>query len=103
MILFLRDSDNNTIVDVEIYKKDKYVELHSSVIISEYSKLLLANSDKETTIRDFDKLSELRGWFWEVYAKGHHVPSEEYSEALNEVRSILKHIGERYNLILVED
>jgi hypothetical protein len=61
MVLYLRNEKNETLVDIEIYEKEDYVELSSIIIIEPYSKLLLTQKNKEQIIRDFEFLSELRG------------------------------------------
>ena len=72
MIFFLRDKNNNTILDVNCYKKDGYIELCSVVCIDTYSKLLLESPEEERgqIIVEFDILQELRGWLWEKYFMG---------------------------------
>lgn len=37
MVFFLRDKNNKTLVDIELYAKDGYIELSSSIIIDAYS------------------------------------------------------------------
>lgn len=63
MIHFIRDKDNNTIVDAEALPND----LHVVVSIDYYSKFLLgvdAWTKKADVIADFNAIQELRGaWF----------------------------------------
>ena len=74
MTLFLRNEKNETILDLEVWVKTEdsysFVELSSSIDINNYSLMLIKNTDKEKQIEmisDFDELSELRGWLWEVF------------------------------------
>ena len=103
MTLFLRNQDNDTILDVEIYKTKGHVELHSSIIIDKYSKFLLINQDKAMgIIRDFTMLSELRGCLWERYL-GTNNTEDRYEEALERVQNIMKDISNKYKLTYLED
>jgi len=108
MILFLRNENNDTIVDIECFIKtedDKsFIELHSSIDIHNYSKFLLENLEISTeVIRIFDYLSELRGWLWERFFMGAKNDPEKYDEVIEILRKLLKGIAEKYNLSYVED
>jgi len=108
MILFLRSQKNRTIVDIECFVKTeegrKFIELHASVMIREYSKFLIENLDrKDEIIRDFDELSELRGWLWESYFLGGDNDPNEYSTVIQIVRGKLQDVANKYNLYYVED
>ncbi len=104
MIHYLRDENNNTILDVEVYSDNeddyKYVELKASVIIDNYSLFLLSIEDineKFDFINIINELSELRGWLWEVY-------EDNKPENINaEVERMLTEAGEKINLIYVKD
>lgn len=105
MTLFLRDKNNNTLLDMEVYVKDDCVEISSSVIIDNYSRLLLSakKEKQEEIIGYFDFLSEFRGWLWENYFMGRRNTSDEYDTVLNGVRKILDEIGSKTGLHRVED
>jgi hypothetical protein len=109
MTLFLRNQDNQTIVDIELFTKDGCVELNSTICILTYSKLLfelLINKSEDEIkvfIQIFDNLSELRGWMWETYFATKKNTESEYSNVLKEVTNILKNIAEQYNLIFTVD
>jgi hypothetical protein len=108
MILFLRSQKNRTIVDIECFVKTeegrKFVELHASVMIKEYSKFLLENLDrKDEIIEDFDAMSELRGWLWERYFMGGDNDPEEYPNVIKGLKALLQGHAEKYNLRYVED
>lgn len=109
MILFLRSKNNRTIVDIECFVKKEeegkeFIELHSSIIINEYSMFLLDHLDKATEIiRDFDALSELRGWLWERYFMGGDNDPKEYNNVIKALQEILKSVAEKYDLYYVED
>ena len=106
MTIFLRDQKNNTILDVDIWVDDySHVEVSSVVIIKEYSNFLL-NLPKEKqkkAIDDFDNLSELKGWLWEVYfTTGKNTP-EHIDNVKKEIKKKIKKVSEKYNLLLIED
>ena len=108
MILFLRSQKNRTIVDIECFVKTeegrKFIELHATVIIDEYSKFLLDNLDKkDEIISDFHDMSELRGWLWENFFMGDDNDPEKYDEVIKELRTMLKDYATKYNLYYVED
>ncbi len=71
MTLFLRDKNNITLVDIDLYIKTeddhKYVEISSTIDITTYSRFLLNTPEKfrAKVIMYFASLSELRGWMWE--------------------------------------
>ena len=108
MILFLRDQNNDTILDVECFVKtedgNSYVELHSAVCIAPYSKFLLANPDKQDAIiSHFEDLSELRGWLWEKFFMGGVNDPEKYDEVIGMLRKHLKAVANEFDLGYVED
>lgn len=109
MILFLRDQNNDTILDVECYVtseegSSKYVELHSAVCVAPYSKFLLANPDKQDAIiSHFDELSELRGWLWERFFMGGVNDPDKYDVVIENLRELLRAVAEEYGLSYVED
>lgn len=101
MTLYLRNKNGKTLVDIEIFEKDEYVELRSVVLIEQYSLLLLKETDKPQVITDFEFLSELRGWFWEKYCQT--VENVVYSEVVKSVKEILSEFAKRYDLYVIED
>lgn len=106
MILYLRNSNNETVVDIELFEKEDFVELRSVVCIKPYSQLLLEfvnTKDINKLISDFDELSELRGWLWEVYFMGRNNTCKEFAKVLEEVRTMLEAVAYEYHLTLVED
>jgi len=111
MILFLRDQNNNTIVDLECWVKTaednkdyKYIELSVTVDIFYYSVFLLTNPDKQSEIiRDFSDIQELRGWLWEVYFNGQRSDPDKYADVLAKLREMLKTVANKYDLSYVED
>ena len=110
MILFLRDENNDTIVDIECFidsdadDDTKFIELHSSVDIHNYSKYLLNNLDNSSEIiRIFDYISELRGWLWERFFMGATNDPEKYDEVIEILRKFLKETAEKFKLGYVED
>jgi hypothetical protein len=108
MILFLRDKNNNTIVDIECYVKSEdgssYIELHSAVDIHRYSFFLLENQDRKLDIiADFSEIDELRGWLWEKYFMGGTNDPSEYDKVIAELRKMLRAVAKKYDLSYVED
>ena len=109
MILFLRDNNNNTILDLEVYVKEEddhsFVEVSSAINIKNYSILLLdtLENDKAELIYTFDELSELRGWLWENYFGVTENKPEEYDNVVKELKSILTIVANKYNLNLIQD
>jgi len=109
MTLFLRTPHNDTIADIEIYEKSgersPYVELHCSIDIGNYSRLLLGLPKDEVlaAIRDFDDLSELRGWMWESYFGGKDNTPDQMPGVLDAVRERLDGLSGKYRLSVVED
>ena len=108
MILYLRDKNNNTIVDLECYIKSEdgssYVELHSAVDIHRYSFFLLENQDRKLEIiADFSTIDELRGWLWEKYFMGGTNDPDKYDDIISKLREILRMVAKKYDLGYVED
>jgi hypothetical protein len=110
MTLFLRNKNKETIVEVEIwaesYDNDSFVDISSSINIANYSRLLINIDDRDKQLEmidDFESLSEIRYWLWEVYFMAVKNAKEEYNNALNEVRKTLHGIAKKYNLFVVED
>lgn len=110
MILFLRNEQNQTILDLDVWIKteesNSFVEISSSIDISNYSKMLIKNTDKiiqNQMIKDFYELSELRGWLWEIFFMGRKNDPNEFNLVVKELKTILKTVAERYDLFLVED
>ena len=111
MTIYLRNQSNNTVVDIEIWKKREllsptksieYVELRSSVNMETYSRLLLNHPEKNKAIEAFGELAELRGWFWERY-KAVENKNPEVHEVISAVKDILAPIAKEFNLHIVVD
>lgn len=110
MTFFLRNQDNQTVVDIELFKKDGCVELNSTVCIKPYSQLLLEQliSEKDESeirrfIQEFDDLSELRGWLWESYFAVRKNTVEEFDNVSKELKEKLMTVAKKYNLRFVRD
>lgn len=114
MTHFIRTQNNKTILDLECWVKSEYgndgkhsfVEISASVDIETYSLFLLSIQDPMTQLKfiaDMQELSELRGWLWEVYFMVKQNTPEEYGAVREEVRKMLRHVCELYDLIYVED
>lgn len=102
MTLFLRNDRNETIVDIELNEGENGLDLRSVVIIETYSELLLKNLNiSDEVISDFSELSELRGWFWEVFMEMSDKPT--FIDARKQVKTILTTIAKKYNLAYIED
>jgi len=104
MVLFIRNKDNDTILDLEVYASKGYVELKSVIDVENYSIFLLENLNKsKEIIEDFQELSELRGWLWEVYFMAERNTSDKYNDVLEILRVRIKEIAKKYDLYYVED
>jgi hypothetical protein len=108
MILYLRNKENRTIVDVEIYVKKQnnkeFVELRSVIVIETYSKFLLENIKiANQIINDFQIISELRGYMWEDYFLEKDNTPEELNNVIKIVSEHLKNIGKKFDLTFVTD
>ena len=116
MILFLRDKQNNTIVDLDcyidrgdsdsrFYKSDyRFIELQVLVDIRYYSKYLLENLDnRDEIISVFSDIQELRGWLWERYFMGGDNDPEKHGDVMRYLKTLFKAVAERYDLRYVED
>jgi len=64
MTLFLRDDENNSYIDIELWENDDHIELKPVVIILNYSQLSIKTAPEKQAqlIRQFVILSELRSW-----------------------------------------
>lgn len=108
MTIYLRTSENKTVVDIELNFATMSTDLQVAINIKEYSKILqeyfINHSDRETDqlVKDFSELSELRGWFWENYMEYSENPNAK--ECKQEIKELfLTPIQEKYNLYYVED
>ncbi len=102
MTLFLRNDENQSVVDIEINFKISSQDLHSSVSIEHYSKVLLDNLNRsDEVIRDFTEIDELRSWFWEDYMEFADKPSQK--ECVEHVEKKLILLANKYNLFYVTD
>ena len=109
MTFFLRDKNNITLVDIDLWikKEDehRYIEISATVPIEAYSKFLLnaENKDKQKIIVYFNSLSEIRGWLWETYFMGRKNIPDEIDKVSSELRNILDKIGDDLGLHRVEN
>jgi hypothetical protein len=108
MILFLRNKNNRTIAEAEVYIKtedgNKFVELHASVDIKYYTEFLLKNLDKAREIAEnFNDISELRGWLWETYFAGGDNDVNEYKNVVKVLGEYFSSIAKKYDLYYTED
>ena len=110
MVLFLRTKDNKTIIEVEYYVKDEYLEVSSTVDVEIYSNVLISKfvdgdlaEMRSEFISDIASIDEARGWLWEVYFMGRKNTKDEYDEVLKELRNTILHVANKYDFIYVED
>jgi len=110
MTIFLRTDKNQTILDLDVWVKtedaNSFVEISSNIDIFNYSYFLLKEHDKKKQmqiIHDFDRLSELRGWLWEIYFQGRQNREEEYESIVEELKHFLYEIANKYDLCLIID
>tara|TARA_Y100000310_G_scaffold332064_2_gene406896 strand:- start:457 stop:762 length:306 start_codon:yes stop_codon:yes gene_type:complete len=101
MIHFIRDKDNNTIVDCEAMKDD----MSCQVNIYNFYLFLMDYSTNHYPVwpidrldeaaRDFDNVQEIRGLYWE---------RNELNETPDEMAArVLKELAEKYDLYYVTD
>lgn len=108
MTIYLRTQENKTLLEIEVWVKTEdnysFVELSVVVNIKNYSDFLLSNLDKQDAIvDDFQDMSELRGWLWEVYFMSKdNVPSEIHG-VVKELNEYLQSIAQYYGLALITD
>lgn len=105
MTLFLRDKNNQTVLDVDFYKNEGALELSAVVCIIPYSRLLLSldsNMQYEAMVY-FEALQELRGWLWETWFMGRRNTADEYDAVLKDLREQLKDVAQKYGLWYTED
>jgi hypothetical protein len=98
MIIYLRNEEGLTLVDVEITKsmgdpnnpEDKgHVDLQSVVMIDTYTDLLLKNLQAASVLKFiFQELQELRSWIWGYFLENNN-EANEYDNVVKEVRRIL--------------
>lgn len=97
MVHFLRNTNNRTIIECDVYKED----LHTSVDVKNYSMVLIDmhNHDRHYPfINDIDNLSEIRGLWWEREMDfGNWESIDKFVEAQ------YTEVAERYGLIYVTD
>ena len=110
MTYYLRTKNGETILDVECWIKreesNSFIELSSVVDIENYSLLLLENTDQKEQAKmivDFDQLSELRGWMWEVFFMAKKNTEKEFDRVKTELKTILKNVADKYGLLVIED
>lgn len=101
MTIYLRTKDNETVADIELWESDDCIDIRCAIIIPQYSKLLLSVKDKKTCIDDFDRLSELRGWYWEVYTNQHDIV--EIDGLIEAVLQLLEYFRDTYSLQIITD
>ncbi len=103
MTIYLRDENNKTLVDIEVWEKHNSVDLSSCVIIKNYSKFLLENPyRRHEVIKVFEDLSEMRGWLHEVY-----LPLENKNatkeDVIKRVKLTLQGVCNNFKLNIVTD
>lgn len=68
MIHYIRDKENHTIVDIEVFVRGSHPDISCSIDIPTFSAYLLSISEHNVQIewvREIAALSEVRGFFWE--------------------------------------
>lgn len=111
MTLYLRNDKNDSILEIELWVDIEdplyeHIDISCSIYIKEYSLMLLNTKDinkQLEMIYDFDELSEIRGWLHEVFFMVKKNTRDEYNSVLDELRNILKKVGDKYDLHLIED
>lgn len=97
MIHFLRNKQNRTIIECEVYNGD----LHAATNIEEYSNMLIDLYNKDLHypfIQSISDLDEIRGWWWEQAED-----SGEYKSIDDFVKEKFLEVAEKHNLNYVTD
>jgi len=105
MTIFLRDKNNKTIIETEVYSKkyedidDSHIEILSTVDIQNYSLFLLDQklSDQFQFISLIETLSELRGWLWEVYFNGTKNTTDHLDEVRKKVENFYREVSGKFD------
>lgn len=105
MVIFLRDKNNRDIWEIEIYEKNGSVDISTAIYLKEYSlKLFTIGIGKLIEfVDDMTYLTELRGIFFESCDENFKRARNDYSFAIEYIREIVKRIGKKYDLRVVED
>jgi hypothetical protein len=109
MVLFLRNDNNKTLFEVEVWansngERGDFVELSATVHILNYSNHLLNEvKNKKEFINTFEMLSELRGWLWERYFMVDDNDSSKIDDVVSKLRVALTKVASTYNLNLIDD
>lgn len=107
MVHFLRDNKGKTIIETECYIKTddwKYIEVSSSVDITNYSNFLLSNPEKSGLIIErINELDELRGWLWESYFMVEKNDPNKINDVNDKIRSFYQHVADELNLYNISD
>lgn len=109
MILYLRNKDNETIFEVEVYvdsneERGDFVELSANIYIENYSNFLLDNlKKKKKIIHTFENLSHLRGWLWERYFITDKNDGTQIDDVINKLNIILTKVAKDLKLDLIPD
>jgi len=97
-----------SIVDIEVYKKDNYIEISSVVCIEPYSELLIKLYSDDPIkaselIETFSDLQELRGWLWEVYFMDNKNTIDKYDDVVEDINNRLKEVASKFDLFLIKN
>ncbi len=93
MTLFIRNSQNENIISVDILDSGKKVERTATINVVNYSKELIKNLDNDEFINDLDKVNKLHGYYCEYEKKGNH-----FNTVYNSSKEVMITIAEKYNL-----
>ena len=102
MTHFLRNEQNRTIIECEVYNND----LSAATNIGEYSKMLLdinkkgyvSTSTPEIFIQSISDLDEIRGWWWEgAEDSGNYTSIDDF------VKEKFMKVAEEFELAYVTD
>ncbi len=103
MTIYLRDENNDTLVDISIWGGVTSLDLRSCIIIKNYSKFLLENHyRRHEIIKTFEDLSEIRGWLHEVYLSVENKNATK-EDVIKRVKLILQDVCNNFKLNIVTD
>lgn len=112
MIHFLRDENNNTIIETECWVdsndngSERFIDITSSVDIMHYSIHLLSLVDQEQQMNFIgliSNLDSLRGWLWERHFMGRQNDPEEIDRVQEDVKRFYQTTSEITGLRYVTD
>lgn len=94
-IIFLRDENNDNVVDTEIIVRDNKIEDMTTLIdVVPYSRLLIKNLYRmDEVLFEFERIQEMRGWLFETQDM-----SKESKHLMAAISEVYKKSAKKYQL-----